>query len=263
MKRGNLKMSDFTVVIPARMSSTRLPGKMLLDVVGLPLIVRVAQQAQLSKAKRIVIATDHQQIYEVCRSHNLDVVMTQEDHQSGTDRIAEVVQLLGLADDEIIVNVQGDEPLINPELINQLADFITKKQTSIATVAHPINSQDEIFNPNVVKTVLNKDNLALYFSRAPIPYYRDGYTNAKEFTAPQNINILRHIGIYAYQVSFLNIYHQLPACPLEQVEALEQLRALYNGYKIAVMTSHNVPAAGVDTLEDLLRVRQIISAGEK
>lgn len=256
-------MNKFTVVIPARMSSTRLPGKMLLDVVGLPLIVRVAKQAMLSNAERIIVATDHQDIYDVCLEHHLEVVMTSDEHQSGTDRIAEVVKKIGLADDSIIVNVQGDEPLIDPELINNLAAFIAEKQTAIATIAHPINSQDEIFNPNVVKTVLNKDNTALYFSRAPIPYYRDGYNNPRDFAVPQNINVLRHIGIYAYQVSFLNIYNQLPSCPLEQVEALEQLRALYNGYKIAVMTSSHAPAAGVDTLEDLLRVRQIILAEEK
>lgn len=264
MKLESWKMiNKFTVIIPARMSSTRLPGKMLLDVVGLPLIIRVAKQAMLSNASRIVIATDHQEIYDVCIKHNFEVIMTNIDHQSGTDRIAEVVKKLNLAENEIIVNVQGDEPLIDPELINQLAEFIANKKTSIATIAHPIHSQDEIFNPNVVKIVLNKDNLALYFSRAPIPYYRDGYNNSKEFIAPQNIHVLRHIGIYAYQVSFLNIYQQLPCCPLEQVEALEQLRALYNGYKIAVMITKNAPAAGVDTLEDLLRVRQIILAQEK
>lgn len=256
-------MSNFTVVIPARMSSTRLPRKMLMDVVGLPLIVRVALQAQKSQAKRVVIATDHHEIYAVCQQHGLDVIMTDVEHQSGTDRIAEVVQLLKLADDEIIINVQGDEPLIDPELINHLAEFIVRKQTAIATIAHPIHSSDEIFNPNVVKTVLNKDNLALYFSRAPIPYFRDGYTNAKDFEAPKQLNVLRHIGIYAYQVSFLNIYQQLPSCPLEQIEALEQLRALYNGYKIAVMITNHAPAAGVDTLDDLMRVRQIILAEEK
>jgi 3-deoxy-manno-octulosonate cytidylyltransferase (CMP-KDO synthetase) len=256
-------MSDFTVVIPARMSSTRLPRKMLLDVVGLPLIVRVAHQAAISKAKRIVVATDHEEIFTVCRRHNLDVIMTSTEHKSGTDRIAEVVQQLALPEDEIIVNVQGDEPLIDPELINQLASFIAAKRSSIATIAHPILSPEEIFNPNVVKVVLNKDNLALYFSRAPIPYYREGFNNANDVELPKHLNVLRHIGIYAYQVSFLNIYNQLPSCPLEQVEALEQLRALYNGYKIAVMTTNHAPAAGVDTLEDLLRVRQIILAQEK
>lgn len=256
-------MTNFTVIIPARMSSTRLPGKMLLDVVGLPLIVRVAKQALKSNAQQVIIATDHQDIYNVCQEYGLNVVMTDSNHQSGTDRIAEVVEKLKLSPNEIIVNVQGDEPLIDPELINGLAKFIAEKQTAIATIAHPINSQEEIFNPNVVKTVLSHDNIAMYFSRAPIPYYRDGYNSPQQFQTPQNINILRHIGIYAYQVSFLNIYHQLPTCPLEQVEALEQLRALYNGYKIAVMTSINAPAAGVDTMEDLLRVRQVISSIEK
>ena len=253
-------MNNFTVVIPARMSSTRLPRKMLLDVVGLPLIIRVAQQARLSRAKNVVVATDHAEIFAICQEHGINVLMTSTEHQSGTDRIAEVVAKLNLASDEIIVNVQGDEPLIDPELINSLAEFISEKQTAIATIAHPIHSSDEIFNPNVVKTVLNKDNLALYFSRAPIPYYRDGYTNAKDFEYPKQLHVLRHIGIYAYLVSFLNIYKQLPSCPLEQVEALEQLRALYNGYKIAVMTTNHAPAPGVDTLEDLLRVRQILLA---
>lgn len=256
-------MNNFTVVIPARMSSTRLPRKMLMDVVGLPLIVRVARQALKSQAKRVVVATDHQEIYDVCKQHAIDVLMTNIDHQSGTDRIAEVVQLLKLAADEIIINVQGDEPLIDPELINHLALFIAEKKTSIATIAHSIHSSDEIFNPNVVKTVLNKDNLALYFSRAPIPYYRDGYNNAKDFEAPKQLNVLRHIGIYAYQVAFLNIYQQLPCCPLEQIEALEQLRALYYGYQIAVLITNHAPAAGVDTLNDLIRVRQIILAEEK
>lgn len=256
-------MNKFIVIIPARMSSTRLPGKMLLDIAGLPLIIRVAQQAQKSMATNVVVATDHSDIYKVCEQHNINVIMTGVEHQSGTDRIAEVVEKLELSSDEIIVNVQGDEPLIDPELINSLAQFIAKKKTSIATIAHPIHSSDEIFNPNVVKTVLDKDNLALYFSRAPIPYYRDGYNNSHDFEVPHQLNILRHIGIYAYKVSFLNIYNQLPICPLEQVEALEQLRAIYNGYKIAVMTTASAPAAGVDTLEDLLRVRQIILAQEK
>lgn len=255
------KLDGFTVIIPARMSSTRLPQKMILDIVGLPLIVRVAQQAALSQAKRVVVATDHEDIYAVCKAHNVDVLMTSPEHHTGTDRISEVVKKLGLAHDEIIINVQGDEPLIDPELIDQLAEFTYAKETAIATIAHSIISPDEIFNPNVVKVVLNHDDLALYFSRAPIPYFRDGYTNTNNFQMPKQLHILRHIGIYAYQVSFLDIYHQLPPCPLEQVEALEQLRALYNGYKIAVMTTSHAPAAGIDTLEDLVRIRQIIEEG--
>lgn len=257
-----MPVNNFTVVIPARMSSTRLPRKMVLDVAGVPLIVRVARQALKSNAKQVVVATDHQEIYDICVAHGLNVVMTSSEHQSGTDRISEVVGKLGLMPDEVIVNVQGDEPLINPELINQLAQFITRKQTAIATLAHPIHSSDEVFNPNVVKTVINHESHALYFSRAPIPYYRDGYTHGGKIELPKQINVLRHIGIYAYQVSFLNLYHQLPVCPLEQVEALEQLRAMYNGYKISVMITPDAPAAGVDTLEDLVRVRQIIAAEE-
>jgi 3-deoxy-manno-octulosonate cytidylyltransferase (CMP-KDO synthetase) len=185
--------------------------------------------------------------------------MTSKNHQSGTDRLAEAVKILNLADDEIIVNVQGDEPLIEPELINQLANFIAVKNTPIATVAHSIHSHEDIFNPNVVKTVLDNDDTALYFSRAPIPYYRDGY-NKSDIQINDKLNTLRHIGIYAYKVSFLNIYATLEPCLLEQVEALEQLRAMYYGHKIAVMQTNNAPAAGVDTAEDLEKVRKIIAS---
>ena len=251
-------MSDFSIIIPARMNSTRLPRKMLLDVAGVPLIVRVAQQAALTRAKRVVVATDHHEIYDLCQEQRLEVVMTSSEHQSGTDRVSEVVQQLHLAADEIVVNLQGDEPLIDPELINQLAAFSHSKHTAITTIAHPISDPAEIFNPNVVKTVVDNNNLALYFSRAPIPYYRDGYAALDNLQLPPQLKVLRHIGIYAYQVSFLNIYQQLAVCPLEQIEALEQLRALYNGYKIAVMISQAAPAAGVDTLADLVRVREII-----
>ena len=256
-------MSDFTVVIPARISSARLPNKMILDVIGVPLIVRVARQASLSRAKKVVVATDHEQILAICKDYGITALMTNSGHKSGTDRIAEVVQRLGLAPNEVIINVQGDEPLIDPELINQLALFIKEQQTSVATIAHPLHSVDEVFNPNIVKVVLDYASLALYFSRSPIPYYRDGYAKAIDLQLPDKLNILRHVGVYAYQVSFLNVYHQLPVCLLEEVEALEQLRALYNGYKIAVMITKHEPAAGVDTMEDLIRVRQIIAANEK
>lgn len=241
------------------MSSTRLPGKMLADVCGLPLIIRVAKQAQKSQAVSITIATDDEKIFDVCKEHKLNVVMTSKNHQSGTDRLAEAVKILNLAYDEIIVNVQGDEPLIEPELINQLANFIAIKKTPIATVAHSIHSNEDIFNPNIVKTVLDNDDTALYFSRAPIPYYRDGY-NKPDIQISDKLNTLRHIGIYAYKVSFLNIYATLEPCLLEQIEALEQLRAMYYGHKIAVMQTNNAPAAGVDTAEDLEKVRKIIAS---
>ncbi len=251
--------SKFHVIIPARMSSTRLPGKMLADVCGLPLIIRVAKQAQKSQTISVTIATDDEKIFDVCKEYNLNVVMTSKNHQSGTDRLAEAVKILNLADDEIIVNVQGDEPLIEPELINQLANFIAIKNTPIATIAHSIHSNEDIFNPNIVKTILDNYDTALYFSRAPIPYYRDGY-NKPDIQINDKLNTLRHIGIYAYKVGFLNIYATLEPCLLEQAEALEQLRAMYYGHKIAVMQTNNAPAAGVDTAEDLEKVRKIIAA---
>ena len=240
------------------MSSTRLPNKMLADVCGLPLIIRVAHQSLKSQATSVTVATDDSKIYKVCQEYGLNVIMTAIKHQSGTDRIAEAAQKLNLASNEIIVNVQGDEPLIAPELINQLAAFIATKNTPIATIAHAINSTEEIFNPNVVKVVLDNNNIALYFSRAPIPYYRDGYTKT-ELSLSTQIDVLRHIGIYAYKVEFLNLYASLLPCNLEQIEALEQLRAIYYGHKIAVMQADQAPAAGVDTLADLERVRTIIA----
>ncbi len=250
---------QFIVIIPARMDSTRLPHKMLLEIDHMPLIIHTANQAIKSKAYRVIVATDHKDILNACKAHNIDAIMTKETHNSGTDRLAEVSALLGLASDEIVINVQGDEPLINPLLIDALAEFIIGKNSMLATIAHPIIDEDEIFNPNVVKVVLDRIDNALYFSRAPIPYYRDGFISRNEFKLPQNINILRHIGIYAYSVKFLQEYSKIQPCPLEQVESLEQLRALYNGYSISVLTTTIIPEVGVDTIEDLQRVRQIIT----
>ena len=253
---------QFNVVIPARMHSTRLPHKMILEVGGLPLIVRTAKQALKSKALKVIVATDHEDILKVCHEYQIEAIMTSTTHNSGTDRLAQVASLLNLNDDEIIVNVQGDEPLIDPVLIDSLAEFIFAKQTDIATIAHPIIEAEEIFNPNVVKVVLDGLNNALYFSRAPIPYYRDGFTNRHEFKLPKELNVLRHIGMYAYSVKFLKQYNQMQPSALEQVECLEQLRALYNEYKIAVLTSETIPETGVDTLEDLQRIRQIVANTE-
>jgi 3-deoxy-manno-octulosonate cytidylyltransferase (CMP-KDO synthetase) len=253
--------NDFLVVIPARMNSTRLPRKMLLEIGGgVPLIVYTAQQALRSAAKRVIIATDHQEIFTICKNHHLDVVMTANTHHSGSDRLCEVAQQLRLNPDEIIINVQGDEPLINPQLINQLAQFIYSKQAECATIAYPLSTITEVFNPNIVKLVLDHRSYALYFSRAPIPYYRDSYPLLEaNRSLPQQLQVLRHIGIYAYRVGFLRQYHQLAPSPLEQVEALEQLRILYHGYSIAVMHSKEALGHGVDTMEDLIRVREIIS----
>lgn len=250
--------TKFTVIIPARMHSTRLPHKMTLDLCGIPLIVKTAKQALKSNATNVVVATDHQGILDICKNHGLNAVLTRENHPSGTDRLQEAVTILGLGLDEVIINVQGDEPLINPGLINQLVDFIVAQKTPIATIAHPIISEDEIFNPNMVKAVVDKNNNALYFSRAPIPFFRDGYPPVHDFKLPQEIPILRHIGIYAYTVNFLNAYTKLPPSPIEQIEGLEQLRALYNGFKIAVLTTQEVPGRGIDTLEDLVHVRQLL-----
>lgn len=252
------QQNKFIVIIPARMQSTRLPHKMILKIGGLPLIVRTAKQALMSNASKVVVATDHEDILKVCVDHNIDVVMTSATHNSGTDRLAEVANLLNLDDNEVIINVQGDEPLIDPDLINKLAAFIWDKKTDIATIAHPITDQEEIFNPNIVKVVLDNFNNAMYFSRSAIPFYRDCFTNRNDFKLPENLDLLRHIGMYAYSVKFLKQYNQMLPCAVENVECLEQLRALFNGYKIAVLTSTTIPEAGVDTLEDLQRVRQIV-----
>jgi 3-deoxy-manno-octulosonate cytidylyltransferase (CMP-KDO synthetase) len=252
--------NKFHVIIPARMHSTRLPHKMTLDLGGVPLIVRTARQALKSKASKVVVATDHPNIFQICQEHNLDVVMTKDTHMSGTDRLMEASEILQLKADEIVINVQGDEPLIEPELINELALFIRQQKTTMATIAHTIALEDEIFNPNIVKVVLDKNQNALYFSRASIPFYRDGFPPQHQFKLPSETAILRHIGIYAYSVEFLNSYTKLKPSPLEIIEGLEQLRVLYNGHKIAVLTTNKSPGRGIDTLEDLMYVRQLINS---
>ena len=231
---------------------------MILDVGGLPLVIRTAKQALKSKAKDVIVATDHEDILNICRSYDVQVVMTKTTHNSGTDRLAEVVDILGFGNDEIIVNTQGDEPLVLPDLINQLANFIYEKNTYVATVAHSIFENAEIFNPNIVKVVLDCFDNALYFSRSAIPYYRDGFTSLEKFKLSDKLNILRHVGIYAYNVGFLKQYTQMPYCNLENVECLEQLRILYNGYKIAVLNTQLIPEHGVDSYDDLQRIRGAI-----
>ncbi|MCE2706231.1 MAG: 3-deoxy-manno-octulosonate cytidylyltransferase [Proteobacteria bacterium] len=246
----------FSVIIPARMQSARLANKMILDIHGLPLIIRTAKQALQSNTKQVVVATDNKQIEAICKEHKIDVIMTKEEHQTGTDRLAEAVKTLGYKDDEIIINVQGDEPLIPPQLINNLADFIIRQKTQVATIAHKIYHENEIFNPNIVKVVLNKNNHAMYFSRAPIPYHRDGFIEKLDFILPNGINFLRHIGIYAYSVEFLKNYSAMPHSLIEQVEKLEQLRVLYSGQNLSVLVSEIIPEGGIDTIEDLQRVRK-------
>ena len=243
----------FTVIIPARMSSTRLPGKPLADIAGKPMVVRVAERALLSGAQRVVVATDHAEIMAVCQQHHIQASMTRADHPSGTDRIAEVAAAMGLPDDAVIVNVQGDEPLIEPSLIQACAALINA-DVMMATAAHPITEIAEVFNPNVVKVVLDKNGRAMLFSRAPLPWHRDGFAVSKT-ALPSSYEALRHIGLYAYSQQFLQTYPRLSSAPLENSEALEQLRVLWHGYPIAVHVTHEAPHAGVDTPEDLIRVQ--------
>jgi 3-deoxy-manno-octulosonate cytidylyltransferase (CMP-KDO synthetase) len=244
----------FTVIIPARLASTRLPDKALADLGGKPMVVRVAERALASGAATVIVATDHVSIMEACRRHGVTAHMTRAEHASGTDRIAEVAAAIGLAAEAVVVNVQGDEPLIDPRLIAETARHI-KDGVPMATAAHPIDNAADLHNPNVVKVVLDAKGRALYFSRAAIPWHRDAFAVSKQ-TLPAGEAPLRHIGLYAYANAFLQGYPKLSASPLEQIEALEQLRALWHGYPIAVHVTPTAPAAGVDTPEDLERVRR-------
>jgi len=247
------KSPEFLVVIPARLGSTRLPRKPLADIGGKPMVIRVAERAQQSLAQSVVVATDSPEIQAACDEHRIECLLTSADHPTGTDRIAEVAQLLKLPPDTLVVNVQGDEPLIPPELINQVAQTLADHSAcAISTIAVPIEDDAEITNPNVVKVVLNRSGEAIYFSRAAIPFVRDPDTAGK-------IAHLRHLGIYAYRADFLQAYTRLDPAPPEQAEALEQLRALWNGYRIAVHTASEAPPAGVDTPEDLERVRKVLA----
>lgn len=246
----------FTVIVPARLASTRLPFKPLADIHGLPMVVRVAQRAALSNASQVVVAADSIEIVQACQAHGVRAMLTQLDHPSGSDRLAEASELLGLNLHDVVVNVQGDEPLIDPELINQVAELLVQRPTaSMSTAAHEIHELAEFTNPNVVKVVIDQAQLALYFSRAPIPWWRDGFSRGIQ-SLPQPAP-LRHIGIYAYRVGFLQSFPTLQPAPIETGEALEQLRALWHGHKIAVHITTDVPGPGVDTPEDLERVRAL------
>jgi 3-deoxy-manno-octulosonate cytidylyltransferase (CMP-KDO synthetase) len=245
---------SFIVLIPARLASTRLPEKPLADLGGKPMIVRVAERARQSGAAQVIVATDHEAIAAACSRHAVDVRMTRADHASGTDRIAEVAAVMGLAPDAVVVNVQGDEPLIDPALISATAARIGR-DVPMATAAHVIDTPADIHNPNVVKVVLNRHDEALYFSRATIPWHRDGFVRQAD-AIPPDYAPLRHIGLYAYRNDFLQTYATLTPSPLEQIEALEQLRVLWHGIPIAVHVAGSAPPAGVDTPEDLIRVRQ-------
>jgi 3-deoxy-manno-octulosonate cytidylyltransferase (CMP-KDO synthetase) len=243
----------FTVIIPARLASTRLPNKPLADLGGKPMVVRVAERARESGASRIIVATDHPDILAACAAHGVEARMTRNDHPSGTDRIAEVAREIGLGMDEVVVNLQGDEPLIDPALLAACASRISA-EVPMATCAHPLHAVADVFNPNVVKVVLDKAGRALYFSRATIPWHRDAFAATRD-ALPAGYAPLRHIGLYAYSNAFLQAYPGLEPAPLEHIEALEQLRVLWHGYPIAVHVTDSAPEAGVDTPEDLARVQ--------
>ena len=244
---------SFTVIIPARLASTRLPNKPLADIAGLPMIVRVARRAAESRAGQIVVATDAPEVAAACSAHGVRALMTRADHPSGSDRLAEAVEQLGLADDAVVVNVQGDEPLIAPGMIDACAATLAAQPDCVmATVAHALTDPSEFTNPNVVKLVTDKAGRALYFSRAPIAWWRDG--------AGQPNQALRHVGLYAYRAGFLRRFPTLAVSRLEQIESLEQLRVLWHGERIAVHVSLERPGPGVDTPEDLERVRRLLQA---
>jgi 3-deoxy-manno-octulosonate cytidylyltransferase (CMP-KDO synthetase) len=249
----------YTVLIPARLASTRLPNKPLVDIGGLPMVVRVAQrvQAGLDASIRVVVAADDESIVAACQSHQIECLLTRADHPSGSDRLAEACTLLGLADDDVVVNVQGDEPLIDTALVDAVANLLqTHPQAAMGTAAHAIHDVADFRNPNVVKVVTDAHGLALYFSRAPIAWWRDGFAQGID-TLPEPAP-MRHVGIYSYRAGFLQTFPTLPQAPIEVVEALEQLRAMWHGYRIAVHVSGSAPGPGVDTPEDLERVRSLI-----
>ena len=250
----------FAVLIPARLASTRLPDKPLADIAGLPMVVRVAQRALQSSAERVVVAADDARIVAACEAHGVQALLTRTDHASGSDRLAEACTQLGLADDAIVVNVQGDEPLIAPALIDAVAHTLASHpDAAMSTAAHAIESIEDFLNPNVVKTVLDAQGNALYFSRAPIPWWRDGFAKDGATALPESPAALRHIGIYGYRAGFVRQFPNLPPAPVEATEALEQLRALWHGHRIAVHVSAHAPGPGIDTPEDLERVRALLS----
>jgi 3-deoxy-manno-octulosonate cytidylyltransferase (CMP-KDO synthetase) len=245
------------IVIPARYASTRLPGKPLADIAGKPMIVRVAAAAQRARSDGVWVAADDERIIAAVRQHGFEAVMTRSDHASGTDRIAEVAERLQWDDADIVVNVQGDEPLLAPSLVEAVADALrAAPDAAIATAAHPLTAVEDFFNANVVKVVCDSHGRALYFSRAPIPWDRDWFAVRRD-TLPAELPAQRHLGLYAYRVGFLRRFGRLAVSPLERCESLEQLRALWHGYPIQVVSVDQAPAPGVDTPEDLERIRRL------
>jgi 3-deoxy-manno-octulosonate cytidylyltransferase (CMP-KDO synthetase) len=253
---STLPDTDFTVLIPARLASTRLPDKPLADIAGLPMVVRVARRAALSAARRVVVAADDERIVQACGQHGVEAVLTDKNHANGSDRLAQACALLGLDGEDIVVNVQGDEPLIDPALVDACARLLAQRDDCVmGTAAHAIESEADWRNPNVVKVVLDAAGRALYFTRAGVPFWRDAVPpGALPSPAP-----LRHIGLYAYRAGFLRRYPLLEASPLERIESLEQLRVLWHGERIAVHVTAQAPGPGVDTPEDLQRVRELLA----
>jgi 3-deoxy-manno-octulosonate cytidylyltransferase (CMP-KDO synthetase) len=257
---------EFHAIIPARYASTRLPAKALADIAGKPMVVRVAERAQASGAASVSVATDHPAIVDVCRAHGVTVLMTRADHESGTDRLAEAVRLLGLADQALVVNVQSDEPLMPSSLVRDVAlALVAKPAASIATACHAIDDLADLRSPHVVKVVGDEQGYALYFSRAPVPYPRDAFADpaaaARSTRLPEGVPFLRHIGIYAYRAAFLQTYARLAPVAIERADALEQLRALAHGFRIALLRTEHAPPAGVDTPADLERTRALFDRG--
>lgn len=250
----------FSVIIPARFASTRFPGKPLADIAGKPMVQHVYERALQSEAERIIVATDDERIATVASGFGAEVCMTKADHPSGTDRLQEVVHSLGFYADDIVVNVQGDEPLIPPRVINQVAHNLkAESDAGIATLSEPIEDVASLLNPNVVKVVTDHRGMAVYFSRAPIPWPRDEFAVTQD-VMPSNYNWQRHIGIYAYRVKMLNEFVRWAPAPIEETECLEQLRAMWNGARIHVDVADELPPAGVDTPEDLERLRELFKA---
>ncbi|MEE3662689.1 3-deoxy-manno-octulosonate cytidylyltransferase [Brenneria sp. g21c3] len=247
---------NFNVIIPARFASSRLPGKPLADINGKPMIVHVMERAQESGAQRVIVATDHPDVQAVVSQAGGEVCLTRTDHHSGTERLAEVIERYGFPDDEIIVNVQGDEPLIPPVIVRQVAENLAACRAGMATLAVPIETSEEAFNPNAVKVVTDAQGYALYFSRATIPWERERFARSKDTIGD---HFLRHIGIYAYRAGFVRRYVSWAPSQLEQIELLEQLRVLWYGEKIHVAVAKAIPSVGVDTPEDLARVREVIA----
>jgi 3-deoxy-manno-octulosonate cytidylyltransferase (CMP-KDO synthetase) len=246
----------FSAIIPARLASTRFPGKALADLGGKPMVVRVAERARESGANRVCVATDSRDIAQAVERAGFEAVMTRADHPTGTDRIAEVVEKFGLDPSAVVVNIQGDEPLIEPGLVRAVAALLADTpEAAVATACHPIRDSEEFFDPNSVKVVLDNAGFARYFSRAPIPWARDAFATSRKL--PDAMPCYRHIGIYAYRAEFLRVFPRLAVSPLERFEALEQLRALWHGYAIAVAVRQDAPAPGVDTPQDLDRVRAL------